>query len=180
MNTKDILFICGGAFSGLTASKQGNPIGFHTTDSDKFSEAKDTTVNHEAIIKYGLMQELVGRLPIIITLDDLDEDDLVRILTEPDDSITKEYQILFKKDGIDLLFDDDALHEIARLAFENGTGARGLRTILEDVLMDIMYELPDMENISECIITKETLSTKVPVLREAESASDSISEQGAF
>lgn len=180
MNTKDILFICGGAFSGLTASKQGNPIGFHATDSDKFSEAKDTAVNHEAIIKYGLMQELVGRLPIIITLDDLDEDDLVRILTEPDDSITKEYQMLFKKDGIDLLFDDDALHEIARLAFENGTGARGLRTILEDVLMDIMYELPDMENISECIITKETLSTKVPVLREAESASDSISEQGAF
>lgn len=118
MNTKDILFICGGAFSGLlTASKQGNPIGFHTTDSDKFSEAKK----------------------ILITLDDLDEDDLVRILTEPDDSITKEYQMLFKKDGIDLLFDDDALHEIARPAFENGTGARGLRTILEDVLMDIMY-----------------------------------------
>lgn len=105
---------------------------------------------------------------------------MVRILTEPDDSITKEYQMLFKKDGIDLLFDDDALHEIARLSFENGTGARGLRTILEDVLMDIMYKLPDMENISECIITKETLSTKIPVLREAESASDSISEQGAF
>ena len=177
MNTKDILFICGGAFSGLTvASKQGNPIGFHTTDSDKFSEAKDTAVNHEASIKYGLMQELVGRLPIIITLNDLDEDDLVRILTEPDDSITKEYQMLFKKDGIDLLFDDDALHEIARLAFENGTGARGLRTILEDVLMDIMYELPDKKNISECIITKETLSTNVLVLRETESSSDSISE----
>lgn len=122
------------------------------------------------------MQELVGRLPIIITLNDLDEDDLVRILTEPDDSITKEYQMLFKKDGIDLLFDDDALHEIARLAFENGTGARGLRTILEDVLMDIMYELPDKKNISECIITKETLSTNVLVLRETESSSDSISE----
>lgn len=163
MNTNDILFICGGAFSGLTASKQGNPIGFHTTDSDKFSEAKDTAVNHEAIIKYGLMQELVGRLPIIITLDDLDEDDLVRILTEPDDSITKEYQMLFKKDGINLLFDDDALHEIARLAFENGTGARGLRTILEDVLMDIMYELPDMEDITECRITKDTITTKIPV-----------------
>lgn len=173
MNTKDILFICGGAFSGLlTASKQGNPIGFHTTDSDKFSEAKDTTVNHEAIIKYGLMQELVGRLPILITLDDLDEDDLVRILTEPDDSITKEYQILFKKDGIDLLFDDDALHEIARLAFENGTGARGLRTILEDVLMDIMYELPDMENITECRITKDTITTKIPMLIESKAASE--------
>lgn len=152
----------------------------NTTDSNKFSEARDTTVNHESVIKYGLMQELVGRLPILITLDDLDENDLVRILTEPDDSITKEYQIFFKKEGIDLLFDDDTLHEIARLAFENGTGVRGLRTILEDVLMDIMYELPDMENISECIITKEMLSTKVPVLKEAECASDSISEQGAF
>ncbi len=150
MNTKDILFICGGAFSGLTASKQG----------------------HEAIIKYGLMQELVGRLPIIITLDDLDEDDLVRILTEPDDSITKEYQMLFKKDGIDLLSDDDTLHEIARLAFENGTGARGLRTILEDVLMDIMYELPDMENITECRITKDTITTKIPMLIESKAASE--------
>ena len=120
------------------------------------------------------MQELVSRLPILITLDDL-----VRILTVPDDSITKEYQILFKKDGIDLLY-DDVLHEIVRLAFQNGTGAHGLRIILEDFPMDIIYEFPDMENISECIITKEALSTKVPILREAESTSDSVSEQGVF
>ena len=85
---------------------------------------------------------------------------MVRILTEPDDSITKEYQMLFKKDGIDLLFDDDALHEIARLAFENGTGARGLRTILEDVLMDIMYEIPSDDNIAECILTKDVVDGK--------------------
>ena len=178
MNTKNILFICGGAFSGLNKSKQGNPIGFCA--SDRLPSTESSTINHEAIVKYGLMQELVGRLPILVTLDDLDEEALCHILTQPEDSIIKEYQLLFEKEGIKLFFEDEALHEIAKMALANKTGARGLRTILEDVLMDIMYDLPNLENISECIITKETLTTKVPVLIEAESTSDSISEQGAF
>lgn len=120
------------------------------------------------------MQELVGRLPILITLDDLKEDDLVRILTEPEDSIVKEYQMLFKRDGINLHFEDDALHEIARLALANKTGARGLRTILEDVLMDIMFNIPAMENIAECIITKDKLTTKNPVLLRTQQTSEQL------
>lgn len=173
MDTKNILFICGGAFSGLdTTNKQGNPIGFHSSVGP--NEEKSSAITHEAIIKYGLMQELVGRLPILITLDDLKEDDLVRILTEPEDSIVKEYQMLFKRDGINLHFEDDALHEIARLALANKTGARGLRTILEDVLMDIMFNIPAMENIAECIITKDTLTTKNPVLLRTQQTSEQL------
>ena len=179
MNTKNILFICGGAFSGLNnISKQRNPIGFCA--SDRLPITESSAINHESIVKYGLMQELVGRLPILVTIDDLDEEALCHILTQPEDSIIKEYQLLFEKEGIKLFFEDEALHEIAKKALANKTGARGLRTILEHVLMDIMYDLPNLDNISECIVTKETLSTKVPVLIEAESISDSISEQGAF
>lgn len=162
MNTKNILFICGGAFSGLNnSSKQGNPIGFCA--SDRLPSTESSAINHEAIVKYGLMQELVGRLPILVTLDGLQEDDLVRVLTEPEDSIIKEYQMLFEKDGINLQFDDDALWEIAKVAYNNKTGARGLRTILEDILTDIMFDLPDMDDVTECRITKETVTTKIAV-----------------
>lgn len=170
IDTRNILFICGGAFSGLdTFNKPGNPIGFQS--SVESMEEKSSAITHESIVKYGLMQELVGRLPILVTLDDLKEEDLLRILVEPKDSIVKEYQMLFKKDGINLHFEDDALHEIARMALANKTGARGLRTILEDVLMDIMFDIPSMENIAECIITKDTLTTKIPKLIESKTAS---------
>lgn len=173
MNTSNILFICGGAFSGLNDNrKQGNPIGFCTFEETGTSKAESSNINHDDIVKYGLMQELVGRLPILITLDDLDEDDLLHILVQPEDSIVKEYQMLFEKDGINLQFDDDALEEIARMALANKTGARGLRTILENVLDDIMYELPDMENITECRITKDTITTKTPILIESKAASE--------
>lgn len=169
MNTSNILFICGGAFSGLNnTSKHGNPIGFCT--SDRLPTTDFSIVNHEAIIKYGLMQELVGRLPVLVTLDDLQEDALFRILTEPEDSIIKEYQMLFEKDGINLLFDNDALKEIAKVAYNNKTGARGLRTILEGILTDIMFELPEMDNVAECRITKETVSTKIPVLESKQTS----------
>lgn len=142
LNTKNILFICSGAFSRLT----------------------NNAIVPESLIEYGLIQELVGRLPVIVALDALEEDDLIRILTEPEDSIIKEYQLLFEKDGVKLVFKKNALHEIARAAFANGTGARGLRSILEDVLLQIMYDLPE-QNVDECIITEDTIHTKVPILK---------------
>lgn len=176
MNTKNILFICGGAFSGITDNKQSNLMGFHA--SNEISKEKSSAIDHEAIIKYGMMSELISRLPILIALEDLQEDDLVRILTEPEDSIIKEYQMLFEKDNIKLLFEDDALHEIAKMALANKTGARGLRTILEYILLDIMYDIPNIENVSECIITKDTITTKTPVLIESQQTSELCLDNG--
>ena len=170
IDTSNILFICGGAFTGINEGKQSGPIGFHA--SDEVSKERSSSITHESIIDYGLMGELVGRLPVLIELDDLDEDDLVRILTEPEDNIIKEYQLLFEKDGINLHFEDEALHEIAKKALTNKTGARGLRTILEDVLMDIMYDIPNLDDISDCLITKDTIATKVPVLLESQQTSE--------
>ena len=144
-------------------------VPFAVLDSTKISPTGYMGNDAEVCLQQ-LLAKAKGNVQIaqrgVVFIDEIDKlaglDETIN-LTEPDDSITKEYQMLFKKDGIDLLFDDDALHEIARLAFENGTGARGLRTILEDVLMDIMYELPNMENITECRITKDTITTKIPV-----------------
>lgn len=121
-------------------------------------------LNPESLVKYGLMTEFIGRLPILCGLSELTEDDLIRVLTEPEDAITKEYQLLFDKDGVRLTFEEDALREVARLAITKKTGARGLRAILEDVMLDIMYELPDMNGIRECIITKGSISSKEPLL----------------
>ena len=170
MNTKNILFICGGAFDGINESKQSSPIGFHA--SNEISKEKSSAISHEDIIKYGLMSELVGRLPVVITLDELQKNDLFRILTEPENSIIKEYQLLFEKDGIDLLFEDEALYEIAKRALSKKTGGRSLRTMLEDVLLDIMYDVPNMENISTCVITRDTLTTKIPILLESQQTSE--------
>ncbi|MCM1259044.1 MAG: ATP-dependent Clp protease ATP-binding subunit ClpX [Roseburia sp.] len=163
-NTSNVLFICGGAFEGLiNRPSQNRPIGFTATGS----AAQDDTepiLTPESLIKYGMMPELVGRLPILCGLAELGEDDLIRVLTEPEDAITKEYALLFDTDGVKLTYEEDALREVARLAVAKKTGARGLRAILEDVMLDVMYELPDMRNIKECIITQESISTKKPVL----------------
>lgn len=173
-DTSNVLFICGGAFEGLLETPKSKNIGFKTgtaseirgTDHPEFKK-----LTPESLVEYGLMPELVGRLPVLCTLSELTEDDLVRILTEPEDAITKEYQMLFEKDGTALIFEKEALHEIAKMTHVNGTGARGLRTILEDVLLDIMYELSE-RNIVECIITEDTVSTKIPVLKENSSTPD--------
>jgi len=163
-NTANVLFICGGAFEGLiNHSSQSKPIGFMTADS-KILDKTESILTPEALVKYGMMPELVGRLPILCTLTELGEDDLIRVLTEPEDAITKEYALLFDKDGVKLTYENGALLEVAKLAIAKNTGARGLRTILEDVMLDVMYELPDMRNIKECIITKNSISTKEPVL----------------
>lgn len=165
MDTTDILFVCGGAFEGLSNNRQEtkSPIGFHSDDIQP-ELARENPANTEALVRYGLMPELVGRLPVVCRLDDLTEDDFVRILTEPEDAIIKEYELLLKKDGVKLVFELDALREIAKTAMEQKTGARGLRGILEDLMLDIMFALPDRADISKCIVKAETLKTGQPVL----------------
>ena len=163
-DTANVLFICGGAFEGLfNTSSQTKNIGFLTSDRN-IQDEEQPALNPEILVKYGLMPELVGRLPVLCALSELNEDDLIRVLIEPEDAITKEYALLFDKDGVKLTYEEDALREIARLAIARKTGARGLRAILEDVMLNIMYDLPDMDDIKECIITQDSISTKEPVL----------------
>lgn len=162
-DTTNVLFICGGAFEGLFDTERKTAVGFNTEqpkiDDDEKANKKLTS---EALKKYGIMPELIGRLHVKCALTELTEDDLVHVLTEPEDAITKEYQTLFKQDGVDLIYEEEALHEIAKHAIEKKTGARGLRSIIEDVMLNIMYEIPDMENVCKCIITKDSIETKQP------------------
>ena len=161
INTKDILFICGGAFDGLDKiikKRLGNKVlGFEAEISSKI-DTDDSywagEVTPKDLVKYGLIPELVGRLPVIGTLNDLKEEDLVRILTEPKNSIIKQYQHFFRLDGVELEFEKDALTELAKQAIELKTGARGLRGILEKLLKDLMFETPSDKSIKTIIITK--------------------------
>ncbi len=164
-DTTNVLFICGGAFEGLfDNSSTKKMIGFNNANTETPDE-KVSNLSHEALVKFGLMPELAGRLPVICSLEKLSENDLVRILTEPDDAITKEYQMLFEKDGVKLEFTKDSLTKIAKEAISSKTGARGLRGILEDMMLDIMYNLPEKkETISKCIITDECVETKQPTI----------------
>jgi ATP-dependent Clp protease ATP-binding subunit ClpX len=160
VNTGNILFICGGAFAGLDKiirdrSEKGG-IGFSAQVKSKDENRNVGEILHgtepEDLIKYGLIPEFVGRLPVVATLEELDEDALIRILQEPKNAITKQYSRLFKMEGVELEFREDALRAIARKAMERKTGARGLRSILEHNLLDIMYDLPSMENVSKVVI----------------------------
>lgn len=164
-DTTNVLFICGGAFGGLFDNfSTRKTIGFNNTDAET-PEEKAPGLSSEALVKFGLIPELVGRLPVLCPLEELSENELVRALTEPDDAITKEYQMLFKQDGVNLIYEEDALYEIARLAIEKKTGARGLRSILDDIMLEVMYTIPDKkDNISKCIITKESIQTKEIVI----------------
>ena len=169
VDTSNILFVCGGAFSGLEkiiirrSRKSG--IGF-VADVRSPSNRKDLglflrNVEPEDLIKYGLIPEFVGRLPVVATLEELDEDALVKILVEPKNALTKQYKKLFDMEGVELEFREDALRAIAIRAMERKTGARGLRTILENVLLDTMYDLPSMQNatrvvVDETVVTGET------------------------
>ncbi len=160
VDTTNILFICGGAFAGLEkvimdrSDKSG--IGFNAQvrskkDKKALSEAI-ALVEPEDLIKYGLIPEFVGRLPVVATLEELDEDALVSILTEPKNALTKQYAKLFEMEGVSLEFRKEALRAVATIALERKTGARGLRSILEQALLDTMYELPSMENVSKVVI----------------------------
>ena len=173
VDTKNILFIVGGAFSGLDKIIQDRTdksgIGFSANVRDINSKANIaemlTTVGPEDLIRYGLIPEFVGRLPVIATLEELDEKSLVRILTEPKNALAKQYQRLFEMEDCDLEFRDDALKAIAKKAMERKTGARGLRTLLEKTLLDTMYDLPSSEDISKVVIDKSVIdSSNKPLL----------------
>ena len=171
INTTNILFICGGAFDGLVPIIE-NRIGKKTLgfgaeiqsqrDPTRTDALKD--VQPEDLTKYGLIPEFVGRLPVVVTLDGLDEDALVRILTEPKNALCKQYETLLDMDNIRLIFEDDAVREIARQAIARKCGARGLRAIIEDAMLDTMFEMPGMPDVNECIITKEAVSGGKPTL----------------
>ncbi len=178
VNTENILFICGGAFDGLEqiiARRKGNQtVGFNTEILKK-EEQKQRGIFKDAtphdIVKFGLIPELIGRIPVIVSLTDLDEDALVRIIREPKNSLTKQYVRLFEMDGIKLSFEDDALRAIAHLAIERNTGARGLRSIMESMMQQTMFEVPSRDDVAEVVITAETVTGGAQpryVLKEAE------------
>ena len=163
INTSDILFICGGSFSGLEdiiSRRVGKgELGFGTKKKlqQKNLNALYEGVRQEDLIAYGLIPELVGRLPIVSTLDTLDKDDLMRVLLEPKNSLVKQYQKLFLLEGVILEFQDKALEAIVKLALEKKAGARALRSVMEEHLLDIMYHLPEMEGIERVVITLDTI-----------------------
>ncbi len=171
VDTTNILFICGGAFAGLEkiVSRRGNEtsIGFGAKVASKEERGigeilKD--VQPEDLLKYGLIPEFVGRLPVIATLDDLNEDALVKVLAEPKNALVKQYATLFDMEGVKLTITDEALRAIAKKAIERKTGARGLRAIMEDNLLELMYDIPDKKNVSEIIINEEVVNEhKEPV-----------------
>ncbi|MCL6611962.1 MAG: ATP-dependent Clp protease ATP-binding subunit ClpX [Peptococcaceae bacterium] len=167
LDTTNILFICGGAFDGIDKIIQNRigkkTMGFgaeiHTHKEKKIGDILKHILP-EDLLKYGLIPEFVGRLPIIVTLDALDEDALVRILTEPRNALVKQYEKLFDLDGVNLEFQPDALKTVAQEALKRKTGARGLRAILEEIMLDVMYEIPSRQDIAKCVITRDVILKK--------------------
>ncbi|MBQ6398599.1 MAG: ATP-dependent Clp protease ATP-binding subunit ClpX [Clostridia bacterium] len=171
IDTTNILFICGGAFDGLVPIIENRigkrSMGFGAEiqsrrDPDRTDALKE--VRPEDLTRYGLIPEFVGRLPVVVTLDGLDEQALVRILREPKNALCKQYEALLDMDGVKLTFEDDAVREIARQAIDRKCGARGLRAIIEDAMLDTMFELPGMTDISECVITRDAVTGGKPTL----------------
>ena len=164
VDTSNILFILGGAFDGIediiNRRQAQKTIGFGAEIKSVDHKANLADVNTEDLLKFGLIPEFIGRVPIIVTLDSLDCDALVRILKEPKNSLIKQYQKMFELDNVKLTFKDDAVIEVANKAIAQKTGARGLRTILEDLLLDVMYEIPSKTDIKEVIVTKESIDDK--------------------
>ena len=169
IDTSNILFICGGAFDGLDkiieTRLDRKSIGFNTELTTKVQKETDAIlkeVTTQDLVKFGLIPEFVGRVPICVSLEGLDKEALVRILKEPKNALIKQYQKLFDMDDVELTFEDDAIETIAEQAFEKKTGARGLRSIMENIMMDIMYEIPSDDSIETCIITKEAVEGGEP------------------
>ena len=167
INTSNILFICGGAFDGLDKiiekRKGNNVIGFGGEVKKKSEKKKDgiySDVTSHDIVKYGIIPELTGRIPVIVALSELDKDALVRIISEPRNSLLKQYIKLFSIDGVELEFEEDALGAVAELAIEQNTGARGLRSIMEGFMMQMMYSIPSRDDIAKIVITRETVINK--------------------
>jgi ATP-dependent Clp protease ATP-binding subunit ClpX len=166
INTQNILFICGGAFEGLEnhiekrLTRDHVRIGFRADRAFRGSQRVDellTHVTHDDLLEFGLIPEFVGRLPMVVGLTSLDQESLVKILTEPKNALVKQYQRYFGMDGVELVFNDDALKAIAETAIKHKTGARGLRTVLEDSLMEVMYEIPGRGDVRKCVVTAETI-----------------------
>jgi ATP-dependent Clp protease ATP-binding subunit ClpX len=162
IDTRNILFICGGAFEGLdeiVGRRIGKhaPIGFGGAGEHDAEANPLQFLSHDDLLKYGLIPEFVGRLPVTVALDPLSRDELKRILVEPKNAVVKQYQKFFALDNVDLAFTDEALEATARQAEERKTGARGLRTTIEEVLLDVMYEIPSMENVRKCVVDENVI-----------------------
>jgi ATP-dependent Clp protease ATP-binding subunit ClpX len=178
VDTTNILFICGGAFAGLdriiSQRGKGSAMGFAADVRDKDERNIGEVfrdLEPEDLLKFGLIPEFVGRLPVIATLEDLDEDALIIILTQPKNALVKQYQRLFELEDTQLTFTDEALSAIAKRAIERKTGARGLRSILEDILLDTMFELPGMDNVTEIVVNEEAAaSDAAPLMIYAENS----------
>ena len=177
INTTNILFICGGAFDGLEkiieARLNQKSIGFNSIlakNSDRALGELLKEVAPQDFIKYGLIPEFVGRVPVNVALEGLDVDALVRIIKEPKNAMVKQYQALFEMDNVDLEFEEEAVREIAKEAYERKTGARGIRSIMEKVMMDVMFEIPSDDTIEKCIITKDAVlgNSKPVVVRKGD------------
>lgn len=169
IDTTKILFICGGAFAGIEdiiSKRTGKKImGFGAdvqSNVEKDVGAILKNILPEDLLKFGLIPEFVGRMPIIVTLHQLDQDALIDILTKPKNALTRQYKRLFEMDGVELVFEDDALIEIAKKAIERKTGARGLRAICEEVMLDIMYDIPSRTDVKRCTITKDVIDKIAP------------------
>ncbi|MCY4152518.1 MAG: ATP-dependent Clp protease ATP-binding subunit ClpX [Aestuariivita sp.] len=166
VDTTNILFICGGAFAGLdriiSQRGRGSSLGFGATildPDDRNSGEIFKDIEPEDLLKFGLIPEFVGRLPVFATLEDLDETALISILIEPKNALVKQFQRLFELEDTELIFTEEALQAIAKLAIKRKTGARGLRSIIEDILLDTMFELPSLENVTKVVINKETVNS---------------------
>ena len=167
VDTSNILFICGGAFSGLEEiinyRLKGTAIGFNSKldlEPKKTISSSLKNLENQDLLKFGMIPEFIGRLPVIATLKELNEDMLIEIMTKPKNALIKQFQALFKMDEINIEFKEDALKEIARLAVEQNTGARGLRTIIENTLMELMYESPDIKDLDKIVINKDVVSNQ--------------------
>ncbi|WPU64384.1 ATP-dependent Clp protease ATP-binding subunit ClpX [Peredibacter starrii] len=189
VDTRNILFICAGAFVGLdkiiekrmTKSKSVGLTAVNTNEKKEKSHLEKLgSIEPEDLVRFGLIPEFIGRLPVTAMLEELDEAALVSILTEPKNAIVKQYQKLFEFDGIDLEFTEDAVKEIAQTALHRKTGARGLRSIIEQVMLDVMYDLPGNDKVAKCIITKEAITGEgKPILEEGDRKKKLESKAGA-
>ena len=166
VDTSNILFICGGAFSGLEDiikyRLKGTSIGFNSNINNENQKIGDSLnkLENKDLLKFGMIPEFIGRLPVIATLSELNEEMLIKIMTEPKNALIKQFEALFKMDGVNIEFKNDSLKEIARLAVDQNTGARGLRTIIEDTLIELMYSAPDDKDLDKIVINKDVVSKK--------------------
>ena len=170
INTKNILFIIGGAFSGIEEiikRRLGEKvIGFSKSEELNDNDDIISKVKHEDLVKFGMIPEFIGRIPVVCYLEELNEKDLVRVLTEPRNSVVKQYEYLFELDNVKLIFEQDALEEIAKESIIRKTGARGLRSIIEELLLDVMFEIPSNKSIKTCTVTRDNVINKTkPILK---------------